>query len=77
MKVAVLTDLHVGSPHVGPEKLRRVVELANEERPDLVVILGDLVIQGVAGGEFVTPDSVASFSAGEFDDSSLHVVSAE
>ena len=59
MKVAVLTDLHVGSPHVGPEKLRRVVGLVNEERPDLVVILGDLVIQGVVGGEFVTPERIA------------------
>ena len=59
LRVAVLTDLHVGSPHVGAEKLRRVVGLTNEERPDLVLILGDLVIQDVAGGEFVAPESIA------------------
>lgn len=60
VRVAVLTDLHVGSPHTGPEKLRRVVERANAESPDLVVLLGDYVIQGIVGGEFVEPESIAA-----------------
>lgn len=59
LKVAILTDLHVGSPHAGIEKLRQVVERTNNERPDLVVILGDLVIQGVIGGKFVEPEPIA------------------
>lgn len=59
MKIAVLTDLHVGAPHVGPEKLRRVVALVNEEKPDLILILGDLVIQDVVGGNFVAPERIA------------------
>lgn len=61
LKVAVLTDLHVGSPHTGLDKLRRVVERTNAERPDVIVLLGDYVIQGVWGGEFVGPEE----SAGE------------
>ena len=59
MKIAVLTDLHVGAPHMGPEKLRRVVALVNEEKPDLILILGDLVIQDVVGGSFVAPERIA------------------
>src|SRR5918911_158812 len=50
MKIAVLTDLHVGSPHMGLGKLRRVVEHTNDERPDLVLLLGDFVIGGRPGG---------------------------
>ena len=59
LRVAVLADLHVGSPHNGPEKLRRVVRMVNGARPDVVVVLGDLVIQGVVGGSFVPPEEMA------------------
>lgn len=64
LKVAVLTDLHVGSPHTGIEKLKQVVERTNNEQPDLVVILGDLVIQGVVGGRFVEPEPIAEVLRG-------------
>ena len=70
LKVAVLTDLHVGSPYMGLDKLRRVVERTNEERPDLVLLLGDFVIGGrrenggasggVLGGTFVEPEPIAA-----------------
>lgn len=59
LKVAILTDLHIGSPHTGIEKLQQVVRRTNDERPDLVVLLGDLVIQGVVGGRFVEPEPIA------------------
>ena len=60
IRVAVLSDLHVGSPYVGIEKLERVVELTNAGHPDLVVLLGDFVIQDVVGGSFVPPERIAS-----------------
>src|SRR3712207_5711392 len=47
LRVALLSDLHVGSPHVGLEKLREVVRRTNEARPDLVLIAGDLVTEAV------------------------------
>jgi uncharacterized protein len=40
--LAQITDLHVG-PTIGEKHVRRVVELTNAERPDAVVITGDLV----------------------------------
>ena len=46
LRIAVLSDLHVGSPHVGLDKLRVIVEKANAENPALIVLLGDFVIGG-------------------------------
>jgi predicted MPP superfamily phosphohydrolase len=70
LKIAVLTDLHVGSPYTGLDKLRRVVGRTNEERPDLILLLGDFVIGGrkenggaeggVFGGTFVEPEPIAA-----------------
>ncbi|CAN5560802.1 metallophosphoesterase [soil metagenome] len=59
LKIAILTDLHVGSPHNGIKKLNQVVARTNNEHPDLVVILGDLVIQEVVGGQFIEPEPIA------------------
>src|SRR4029077_4537064 len=47
LRIAVLTDLHVGSFRNGLDRLDEVVARTNAERPDLVVILGDLVIHEV------------------------------
>jgi predicted MPP superfamily phosphohydrolase len=58
LRVAVLTDLHVGSPHHGIETLRRIVARTNALDPDVVLLLGDLVIQGVVGGSFVAPEDI-------------------
>jgi predicted MPP superfamily phosphohydrolase len=60
LRIAVLTDLHVGSPFNGIAKLREIVDRTNAARPDVVCILGDLVIQGVIGGRFVAPEDIAA-----------------
>jgi len=65
LRVAVLSDLHNGSPHVGLDKVRRIVDLMNAEQPDLVLLLGDYSIggpngsSGVMGGRFVPPEETA------------------
>jgi len=60
LRIAVLTDLHVGSPFNGIAKLRDAVARTNAADPDIICILGDLVIQGVAGGSFVPPEAIAA-----------------
>ncbi len=59
LKIALISDLHVGSPHVGLDKLTAVVERTNAEHPDMVLLLGDYVIQGVLGGHYVPPEPIA------------------
>ena len=57
-KIVALSDLHVGAPHITLDKVRQIVQLTNEQQPDLIVLLGDYVIQGVLGGSFVAPESL-------------------
>ncbi len=60
VRMAILTDLHIGSPFNGLAKLRPLVDRTNAARPDVVCILGDLVVQGVIGGRFVAPERIAA-----------------
>lgn len=60
LRVAVLADLHVGSPFNGLDKLDRIVALTRHAAPDLVLLAGDYVIRGVPGGTFTPPEQVAA-----------------
>ncbi len=64
LKVAVISDLHVGSPFRDVGKLKQLVTATNSEAPDLVVLLGDFVILGVIGGTLVDPESIGDQLAG-------------
>jgi predicted MPP superfamily phosphohydrolase len=44
-KVIAISDFHGGSNNVTEEKLRKIVETANSQNPDLIVLLGDYVSQ--------------------------------
>ncbi len=59
LKVAAISDIHAGSPHIDAGKLRLLVEETNRLGPDIVVLLGDYVIQDVVGGEFIEPEVTA------------------
>lgn len=50
LKIAVLTDLHVGEPWVSLDRLRKIVARTNALGADLIVILGDLP----AGHRFIS-----------------------
>lgn len=41
LKIAVISDIHVGSWGVDDQKLRLIIARTNELQPDLIVILGD------------------------------------
>ena len=60
LRIAVLGDLHVGSPFNDLVKLREIVELTNHQRPDLVLLAGDYVIHGVLGETPTGPQEIAS-----------------
>jgi predicted MPP superfamily phosphohydrolase len=46
LKIVAIGDIHGGSNYVTEERIREVVRLANEQQPDLIVLLGDYVTQG-------------------------------
>jgi predicted MPP superfamily phosphohydrolase len=63
LEIALLSDLHVGSPYYGLDKLEEVVRRVNASEPDLVLLAGDYVVDGVSGGRFVPPEDIASVLA--------------
>lgn len=48
LRIAVIADLHAGSPYIDEAKVRRVVALADGAKPDLILLAGDYV----AGARF-------------------------
>jgi predicted MPP superfamily phosphohydrolase len=44
-KIVAVSDIHGGANFIDEEKLRKIVELANEQDADLIVLLGDYVSQ--------------------------------
>ena len=40
--IAVISDIHIGSENMSPEKLGKAVQMINKRQPDLVVIAGDM-----------------------------------
>jgi uncharacterized protein len=59
LRVALISDLHAGAPHVGEERIERVVAAVNARRPDLVLLLGDYIDPEVRFGSAVAPGAVA------------------
>jgi uncharacterized protein len=59
LKIVILSDLHVGSPHNDIDNLVKVVAATNSIHPDLILLAGDFVIHEVIGGKFVEPEPIA------------------
>ena len=41
LRIAIIADPHTGGPHSRPERLAQAVAMANAEKPDLAVLMGD------------------------------------
>src|SRR5262245_35882608 len=59
LRIAVISDLHAGSPFITLDKIHQIVEMTNAARPDLILLPGDFVIQGVLGGRPMEPEVIA------------------
>ncbi|UCH73399.1 MAG: metallophosphoesterase [Rhodospirillales bacterium] len=57
LRIAILSDLHVGAPHIDVEHLEFIVETVNAQEPDLVLLLGDYMVDGYY--EAVPPTTIA------------------
>lgn len=58
LRVAVLSDFHVGSPFVKLNTLQKIVATTNAQNPDLILLLGDFV-RGRGGGSVIPPEPIA------------------
>src|SRR5436305_7731208 len=64
LRIAVIGDLHAGSPYIGEDKIRRIVALTNEAAPDVVLLTGDYVVQRVLGGRHMAIERIAPILGG-------------
>lgn len=62
-RIAAVGDIHAGAPFIDEAKIAEVTRRINAAKPDLVIWLGDYVIQGVIGGKFMEPEKVARLLA--------------
>jgi uncharacterized protein len=60
LRVALLSDLHVGSPHWGESHIRELIAQVNTERADLILLAGDYMIHDVKFGSRVPEPAVAA-----------------
>src|SRR6267143_322579 len=44
LRVAIISDIHAGSPFVDSAKLQKIVRDTNQLNPDLILILGDFMV---------------------------------
>jgi hypothetical protein len=59
LRVGALSDLHGGVPHMGLRAIARAVDRLNDERPDLVLLLGDYVDASPLWGGRLAPEVIA------------------
>lgn len=60
VRLALLSDLHVGSPYWGLSSLERLVERVNQEQPEMVLLAGDYMVNRMTFGQRVDPESIAA-----------------
>lgn len=60
LRVALVSDFHAGAPQVDAAAVGRVVRRVNRRRPDLVLVLGDLVDPRGHFARPVSPEAVAA-----------------
>ncbi len=60
VRVALLSDIHVQGPDMPPERLARIVEQVNAQRPDLVLIAGDFAGTRTLSTRHYSPAEIAA-----------------
>ena len=59
IRIAAIGDIHAGSPFINAEKIKRIVELTNSEKPDLIVLLGDYMVRDKFYQKHMEPEITA------------------
>ncbi len=59
LRIAVLADIHAGSPFIDQTKLHTLVATTNQQHPDLIVLLGDFVVRDTWHSKPMEPEQIA------------------
>ena len=59
LKVAMVSDLHAGGPHIDLDRVERVADVVAGLRPDLFALLGDYLDPEVTFGGRIEPEPIA------------------
>jgi len=60
LRIAMIGDIHTGGPFIDDNKLRKIVELTNQQHPDLIVLLGDYMSPNSWHSHRVEPEVTAA-----------------
>jgi uncharacterized protein len=60
LRIALIGDVHTGAWFIDDRKLQRIVELTNQQQPDLIVLLGDYMVSNNWHGHRVEPEVTAA-----------------
>jgi uncharacterized protein len=60
LRIALIGDIHTGSPFIDDAKLEQIVQLTNQQNPDLIVLLGDYMVKNSWHGHQVAPEITAA-----------------
>ena len=60
LRIALIGDVHTGSPFIDDQKLERIVALTNQQNPDLIVLLGDFTAEEDWPSHRVEPEITAA-----------------
>lgn len=63
LRIAVISDLHVGSPKVSLIRLQSIVKLVNSQNPDIIFLLGDLDAMAIAESK-ISQDEISKILSG-------------
>ena len=60
LRIALIADIHTGGQFIDDNKLRKIVELTNQQNPDLIVLLGDYMSPNSWHSRRVEPEVTAA-----------------
>jgi predicted MPP superfamily phosphohydrolase len=61
LRIAMIGDVHTDTRFINEAKLQRIVDLTNQQNPDLIVLLGDYNTGGLNNPEHVEPEVTARY----------------
>lgn len=60
LRIALISDIHAGSPFIDQSKLQQIVATTNQQHPDLIVLLGDFVVRNTWHSKLMEPELIAA-----------------